>query len=55
MNKKKKKSFFYHGHDLMQILKINQIVGFVVDYLHPVLLVYPDSKALIEWPLESLF
>ena len=43
----------------MQIFKINQIIGFLVDYLHPVLLVYPDgflpSKAQIERPLESLF
>ena len=39
--KKKKKCFFYHGHDLMQIFKINQIIGFLVDYLQPVLLVYP--------------
>ena len=50
---------FYHGHDLMQILEINQIVGFVVKYLHPVLLVYLDgflpSKALIGCCLESLF
>ena len=44
---------------LIQILEINQIVGFVVNYLHPVLLVYLDgflpSKGLIECCLESLF
>ena len=49
--------FCYHGHDLMQI--VNQIVGFLVNYLHPVLLVYHGgflpSEALIGWLLESLF
>lgn len=42
-----------NGHDLMQIL--NQIVGFVVNCLHPVLLVYHGgflpSEALIGWLL----
>ena len=28
--------FSYHGRDLMQILEIHQIIGFVVNYLHPV-------------------
>ena len=46
-----------NGHDLMQIL--NQIVGFVVNCLHPILLVYHGgflpSEALIGWLLESLF
>ena len=45
--------FFYHGHDLMHILEINQIVGSITFY--PVLLVYLDrflsSKALIGWLL----
>ena len=48
-----------HGHDLMQILEINQVVGFVLSYLHLVLLAYFSgfllSEALIGWFLESLF
>ena len=51
--------FFYHEHNLMQISEISQIVGFVVSYLHLILLIYPGrflfSKAPIEWLLESLF
>ena len=51
VNKKKKKIVFYHWHGVIQILEITQIVGFVVNYLHPMLLVYldgfPPSKVLI--------
>ena len=43
----------------MQILEINWSVGFVVNYLHSVLLVYLDgflpSEGLSEWLLKSLF
>ena len=43
----------------MQSLKINPIVGFMVNYLCPVLLVYLGgflhSKPLIEWPLGNFF
>ena len=28
--------FSYHGRDLIEILEIHQIIGFVVNYLHPV-------------------
>ena len=38
---------FYHGHDLMQILEINQIVGFVVSHLLPVLPFYLDVSVLL--------
>ena len=31
--------FFNHGHDPMSILKINPILGFVVNYLDIVLLI----------------
>ena len=43
----------------MQSLEINTIVGFIVNYLSPVLLGYLGrllySKALIGWPLGNLF
>ena len=35
--------FSCHGHDLLQILKIKQIIGFVVHYLYQGLLVYPKE------------
>ena len=48
---------FYHGHDTMQSIKINPVVGIMVNYLHLVLLVYLGgfllSKALIRWSLEN--
>ena len=51
--------FLYHGHYLMQILEINQVIWLVASYLHPVLLVYLDgflpSKALTGWLLEHVF
>ena len=51
--------FFYHEHNLMQILEISQIVGFIVSYLQPILLIYLGgflfSNALIAQLLESLF
>lgn len=51
--------FFYHGYYLMQILEINQNIGLVASYFHPVLLVYLDgflpSKALTGWLLEHIF
>ena len=47
--------FFYHGYDPMQILEVIPVVGFVVNYLHPLLLVsgFLLSKALIGWPIEN--
>ena len=49
--------FFYHKCNLMQSFKINSIVGFVVNYLYPVLFGYFGgfllSKALTGWPLGN--
>ena len=45
---------FYHGHGLMQILEINQIVGFVVNHLLPELSVYLDGSALPVYLDESV-
>ena len=51
--------FFCHGYNRIQILEIDHIVGFVVNYLHLVPLVYPGgfflSKALVGWILEIYF
>ena len=50
--------FFYHGQDLMQILEISQIVGFVVNYLHPVPLFgegngNPLQYSCLETPMDG--
>lgn len=45
---------FYHGHNLVQILETNPLLGFMVNYLCAGLTVYLGgfllSKALIECP-----
>lgn len=47
--------FFCHGYDPMQILAVIAVVGFVISYLHPLLLVsgFLLSKALTGWPVEK--
>ena len=54
-----KQLFFCCGHSPMQILEINPVDGFLVNYLCSIFLVYFGefllSKALIGWTLENLF
>ena len=50
--------FVYHGHVPMLVLKINPIVGFLANYLCPVLLDYfggfLHTKAIIGCSLGNL-